>query len=257
MWALWVQNWLPNTQWPDAICGQNTWPCLYHTELARSEIAAHQIWYSLLPHSSVGVAATTLKPSSPTLLCYSIFSSWDPGIPQFTPLFQQEWLGTCLHFSLMGSHPNCTCKQSCTHICTTIHSQKHPDLRTSLILLKVWSTLNSDHVVLAVILLGLENLQRWRFHYFSGHPVPFVFFLVKFHDAPSACSSSLPRSNWRAALTLSIPPASPLFAFIWKNRKVVLHLLLQVTDEDIKFYRPQDRHLRDATCNQFPGSMAH
>lgn len=205
-------------------------------------MAAHQIWYLHLPHSSVGVSATTLKPSSPTPLCYSIFFRWG----WFLSLLQQEWLRTCLHFSFMGSRPDCTCKQSYTHIhvCTTVHSQKHPDLRTSLVLLNVWSTLNSDHVVLAVILLGLENLQRWKFHNFSGHPVPFVFFLVKFHDDPSACSSSLLRPSWRAALTLSIPPVSPLFSFIWKNRKVVLHLLLQVTDEDIKCYRPQDRHLR-------------
>lgn len=111
------------------------------------------------------------------------------SVPLHTlPLFPQEWLGTYLPFSLAASHPAHTHKQSYTH--RTI--QGGGDFRTSLVLLKVWSTLNSDHIAQDVVLLGLENLQRWRFHSFSGHPVLVAFVLDEFHDVPSlACSSSL------------------------------------------------------------------
>lgn len=200
---MWVQNWILNIQWPAAICGQNTWSCLHSTELARSETAAHRIWYPLLPHSSLGLVATTLKPSSLTPLCYSTLSRGDPGIPQIPPLLPQEWLGTCLLH----------CKSPRPYPQAVIHTEKHPGwkgLRTSLVLLGVWSTLNSDRIAQSVILLGLENLQRWGFHSLSGHPVLVAFVLVEFHDVPSlAYSSSLPRSRWREALCLSVPTSLP------------------------------------------------
>lgn len=236
------------------VCGQNTWSHLHSTELARSEMAAHQIWYPLLPHSSLGLVATTLKPSSLTSLCYTTVSRGDPGIPQIPPLFPQEWLGTYLPFSLAASHPDHTHKQSYTQR----NIQGGRDLRTSLVLLRVWSTLNSDRIAQGVILLGLENLQRWGFHNFSGHPVLVAFVLVEFHHVPSlAYSSSLPRSSWREALCLSVPTSLPQFAVICKSGKVALHLLLQAPDKDIKYYRTQDGHLRDSTCNQRPGSVGH
>lgn len=55
------------------------------------------------------------------------------------------------------------------------------------------------------------------------------------------------------SMHLSIPTSSAQFAVICKTGRAARWFLLQLTDRDMKYYRSQDKHLRDSTCNQSPG----
>lgn len=130
-------------------------------------------------------------------------------------------------------------RQAVMHTHNHMHRtiQGRGDLRTSLVLLKLWLTLNSGYIALGVILLNIENVHRRKFHNFflpfafqEGH---FLNFMMFFQPVPLACQGPAERQPW------------PWFALIWKNWDVAFRLLiLQVTDED---FRTQNRRLRDAT----------
>lgn len=195
-----------------------------------SELSLHALWLEVSLFQFYYQHWEQQQPWNPPFshICYSTLH---------TPAENQEFF-IFLPRSLRNVlEPASTClSMQATQVAhTSIHTQMHThnhmhwiiqgkgELRTSLVLLKVWLTLNSDYIALGVILLNIENVYRRRFH-------NFFCFICICPSWISWCFFSLPRSSWRAALTLSMSSALSQFALI--------------TDE---YLRAQDRHLRDAT----------
>lgn len=207
-WVLvWVQNWIVNIL---TCC--NLWPkhmVMFALHWASKEWIGCLWNLSFLPHISLGLEVTVLK-SSPTPLCYSLFSQRNSGFLKFLPYFPKNDLGP---ISLSPEQATQTIYTSC-HSHTETHRMEQ-DISSA-----AQSVVNTEFR----LFLRVSSCWSWKppemevsqLLWASGS---FVF--VEFYGIPSLMySSSLPMPSGRETLHLRIPASSPQSAVICKTGRI-------------------------------------